>query len=102
MIDHLAPDEEVMASSGFQLEKGQTRPTQRQQVRFILRARRNSRAAVGVAEASLATVDEAVATLARSTYQRGSVSTHTGSTSKEIKNVKRYVDALLGELLEIG
>jgi hypothetical protein len=102
VIDHLAPDEEVMASSGFQLEKDQTKPTQRQKVRFILRARRNSKAAVGVAEASLATVEETVATLARSTYQRGSVSTHTGSTSKEIKNLKRYVDALLGELLEIS
>ena len=58
--------------------------------------------AVTVAEASLATVDEAVAALARSTYQRGSVSTHVTSTGKEIKSLKRYVDALLGELLEVG
>jgi hypothetical protein len=71
-------------------------------VRFILRARRSSGAAVAVAEASLETVDEAVAGLARSTYQRGSVSTHVSTSGKEIRNLKRYVDALLAELLEVA
>ena len=46
--------------------------------------------------------DEAVASLARSTYQRGSASTHAPADAKEIRNLKRYVDALLGELLEIA
>jgi hypothetical protein len=102
VMDHLAPDEQVSAAPGFQLETGQTRPTQKQKVRHILKARRSSGSAVGVAEASLNTIEEAVATLARSTYQRGSVSTHVGSTSKEIRSLKRYVDALLAELLEIS
>jgi len=101
-MDHLAPDDQVLASTGFQPEPGQTRPTQKQKVRFILRARRSSSAAVGVAEASLATVDEAVAALARTTYSRGSVSTHTATNAAEIRNLKRYVDALLAELLEIS
>jgi hypothetical protein len=103
VIDHFAPDSAVTATSGFVPESGQSKPTQRQKVRHFLRARRSSSAAVAVAEASLNTVDEAVAALARSTYQRGSVSTHVGSaTSKEIKSLKRYVDALLAELLEIS
>lgn len=102
VIDHLAPDDKVMAAPGFQLETGQPRPTQKQKVRFILRARRSGSAAVTVAEASLETIDEAVATLARSTYQRGSASTHVLTSSKEIRSLKRYVDALLGELLEVG
>ena len=102
VIDYLAPDEQVMAGPGFQPEPDQNRPTQRQKVRFILRARRSSSAALAVAEASLITVDEAVAALARSTYQRGSASTHGGTSGAEIKNLKRYVDALLAELLEIG
>lgn len=55
-----------------------------------------------VAEGSLATVEEAIATLARSTYQRSSVSTHTSSNIAEIRNLKRYVDALLGDLLEVS
>ncbi|SRR6266446_9294460 len=92
VMDHLAPDEKVTAAAGFQLEPDQTRPTQKQKVRFILRARRSSSAAV----------DEAVATLARSTYQRGSASAHIGASGREIKNLKLYVDALLAELLEIA
>lgn len=102
VIDHLAPDDKVLASPGFQLEQGMKAPTQRQKVRFILRARRSSSAAVSVAQSSLGTVEEAVATLARSTYQRGSASTHTASNGAEIRSLKRYVDALLAELLEIA
>jgi hypothetical protein len=102
VMDHLAPDNKVMTVAGFQLEPGLSKPSQKQKVRFILRARRSSSAAVTVAEASLGTVDEAVANLARSTYQRGSASTHVGASGQEIKNVKRHVDALLAELLEIG
>jgi hypothetical protein len=102
VMDHLAPDDKVMAISGFQPEPGQTRPTQKQKVRFILRARRSGSAAVAVAEGSLATVEEAVAVLARSTYQRGSVSAHLDTGGREIKNLKRYVDALLAELLEVS
>jgi hypothetical protein len=101
IMDHFAPDDKVSASPGFQLERNQTRPTQKQKVKFILKARRSSDAAVSVAQASLEIVEEAVATLARSTYQRGSISTHVATSGKEIKNLKRYVDALLAELLEI-
>jgi hypothetical protein len=100
-IDHLAPDAKVTASTGFHLEQGQSLPTQKQKVRFILRARKSNSAAVAVAEASLNTVDESVAALARSTYQRGSASTHATTNASEIRNLKRYVDALLAELLEI-
>lgn len=100
-IDHLAPDDKVVASPGLQLEQGQKSPTQKQKVRFILRARKNNSSAVAVAEASLVTVEESVAALARSTYQRGSASTHVSTNASEIRNLKRYVDALLAELLEI-
>ena len=102
VIDYLAPDEKVVQSSGFQVEQDQKTPTQKQKVRYILRARRSSSEAVAVAEASLATFEEAIATLARSTYRRGSVSTHTLATGTELRRLKRYVDALLAELLEVS
>ena len=102
VMDHFAPDDKVSGTAGFRPEAGQSKPTQRQKVRYILRARRSGSSAVSVAEASLDTVDEAVAALARSTYQLGSASTHVGGTSKEIKSLKRYVDALLAELLEVA
>ena len=38
-VDHLAPDDKVMAAPGFQLEPGLKRPTQKQKVRFIVKAR---------------------------------------------------------------
>ena len=67
-----------------------------------VKARRSGSAAVATAEASLDTIDEAVAGLARSTYQRGAVSTHVPTTGKEVRSLKRYVDALLAELLEVS
>jgi len=102
VMDHLAPDDKVMGSPGFQLEQNRTGPTQKQKVRYVLRARRTPTAARNVAEASLDTVDEAIAALARSTYESGSASTHAGASGKQIRNLKHYVDALLAELLEVG
>jgi Predicted pPIWI-associating nuclease len=101
VIDYLAPDRQVMDSTGYQPDGDRSVPTQRQKVRFILRNRKSGTAAIGVAETSLDAVEEAVAVLARSTYQRSNVSTHTATGGSEIRNLKRYVDALLGELLEI-
>ncbi len=102
VIDHLGPDEQVTRTPGFHLEEGRQGPTQKQKVRYVLRARRTSSAARNVAEAALETVDEAVAILARSMYESGSASTHVGASVKEMRNLKRYVDALLAELLEVG
>jgi hypothetical protein len=99
VIDHLAPDGQVVASSGFQLEEKQRRPTQRQKVVFALRARRCSDAAINSAEEALNVVEEAIAKLARSTYTRGSISTHTATGEAEILALKGYVDALIGDLL---
>lgn len=99
VMDHLAPDRDVMAAPGFKLEPDLKRPTQKQKVRFILKARRR---AVGVAEASVDTVEEGVAALARSTYQRGSATTHASTDATEVRKLKNYVDALLVELLEVA
>jgi hypothetical protein len=100
-IDYLAPDDKVLGSPDLQLEQERTLPTQRQKVRFILRARKSNSASVAVAEGSLNTVDESVAALARSTYTRSSASIHASADASEIRKLKRYVDALLAELLEI-
>lgn len=98
VMDHLAPDGDVMAAPNFKLEGDLKRPTQKQKVRFILKARKR---AVGVAEASVETVEEGIANLARSTYQRGSATTHASTDAVEVRRLKNYVDALLIELLEI-
>ena len=102
VMDQLAPNDKVMAEPGFQLEKDRTAPTQKQKVRFILKARKAGSAAITVAEEALNTVEESIATLARSTYNRGSASTHGTTDGTEVRKLKRYIDALLAELLEVA
>lgn len=102
VMDHLAPNDKVMAAQGFTLEKDRTRPTQRQKVKFILKARRSNSTAVATAEQALETFEDGIATLARSTYDRGSSSTHTATDGTELRKLKHYVDAVLVELLEIN
>ena len=38
-LDHLAPDKSVSSEPGFKLEQGQTKPTMKQKVRYILKKR---------------------------------------------------------------
>jgi hypothetical protein len=102
VIDELAPDGKVLASDGFVLEKDRTKPTQAQKVKYILRARKGRSAAIGTATQSLETVDAAIADLARSTYNRGSASTHSATDGVEVRRIKAYVDAVLAELLEVS
>jgi hypothetical protein len=100
-LDYLAPDPEVMAEPGFKLEKDMTKPTQRQKALHILGKRRLSREALRASELAVSMVDELGASIARSTYTRGSMSAHGVGTSQEVRQLKMYVDAVLAELLEI-
>jgi hypothetical protein len=102
VIHHLAPTEDVIAAPGYAHEEGQNKPTQRQRVRHILTTRHSGDAALASAEGALTTVDEMVALLARTTYNRSSASTHGGTGATEIRNLKGYIDALLSELLTVG
>lgn len=101
VLDHLAPDKGVMSQPGFKLESNQTRPTMKQKTRFILRSRGVSKSLAEVPETAIATVEDKVGSLARSLYTRSSVSTHVATTLREVRQIKAYVDVLLGELLEI-
>lgn len=100
-LDHLAPDEDVMAEATFKLEKETTRPTHRQKALYVLRKRRLSREAITAPELAVSMVEELGATIARSTYTRGSIDAHGLSPAKEVRQLKMYVDAVLAELLEI-
>jgi hypothetical protein len=101
LLDHLAPDSEVMKAPGFKLEEGLDGPSMKQKVRFILRARRSTDPARQTAENAVQHLDDNIASLGRSVYTRGSVDVHTGRSREEILNFKMYADAVLGELLEI-
>lgn len=99
-LDHLAPDAEVMAAPGFKLDKDQSRPTQKQKMRHILRGRRMPEGAQRVPE-DLVDLIEVTASFARSTYSRGATATHASPSRAEVRQLKRYVDTLLCELLQV-
>jgi hypothetical protein len=100
-LDHLAPDEEVMAASGFTLEPDQTGPTMKQKVRFILRSRQVPGGARRTPEDSVSLIEELTGSLARASYNRGSIATHVASTQNEVRQLKMYVDSVLAELLQV-
>lgn len=101
VLDHLAPDKEVMAQQGFKLEDGQKKPTMKQKARFILRARGQAATAAKAPEDAVSTVEEKFGGLARSVYERSSISSHVTTSKGEVIQIKMYVDTVLAELLEI-
>jgi hypothetical protein len=101
VLDRLAPDQEVQKSEGFRLDKGCTRPTMKQKAGFVLRSRDLPENAIRVPQEAAELIEDVTASLARSTYVRGSVATHLASTRRDVQQLRRYVDAVLCELLEI-
>jgi hypothetical protein len=101
VLDHLAPDADVMRSSGFKLEKDAARPTMKQKAQFILKARGVVSGALSTPKDAIQRVEDATASLARSVYTRGSVSTHVATTREEVLTMKPYVDGVLAELLQV-
>jgi hypothetical protein len=100
-LDYLAPDDQVISAQGYEHEEGQTKPTQRQKVRFVLSSRGVSRGGGKVPEGTLAVVDEMTATLTRSIFQQSNLRTHIASSRTDILQMKMYIDSILAELLEI-
>lgn len=100
VLDRLAPDGD-MRGSGVHVEQGQRGFTQKQKVRHILRSRGLTENARKAPEESVRLIEELTASLARSVYVRGSISAHTASPREEVRQLKLYLDGVLGELLEI-
>jgi len=102
VLDRLAPDEEVVSQNNFKFEKGQKKPTMKQKVRYILKSRGKNKSQTETPESAVALIEEKVGALARSVYNRSSVSTHISTSKQEVRQIKAYVDVVLGELLEIA
>lgn len=101
-LDHLAPDNEVQQAPGFTPEPGQTKPTMKQKVRFILSSRDRKKTQQQAAEKSVELVEELMGTLTRALYNRASLATHLESSRLEVQRIKRYVDTVFFDLLEIS
>lgn len=102
-LDQLASDSDVMSVESFKLEKDRSKPTMAQKVRYIMGLRGQAKNATDVPKKSVEIVEETVSSLVRSTYDRGSIDTHTknGLTKAAALQLKMYVDGVLCELLEI-
>lgn len=102
-LDRLAPNSEVEQSPGFQLESGRDRPTMAQKARFILRQRGIAKTSIDAPKKAIEIIEGTVSSFVRSTYDRGSVDTHTatGISKPQVNLLKMYVDTVLCELLEI-
>lgn len=100
VLERLAPDEDVMAVDGFELEQKRTAPTQKQKVRFILRCRLGDTAR-GPVEATTQLIEDHFADLTRGVYSRSSASSHLEAERGEVQQIKMYVDSVLAELLGI-
>jgi hypothetical protein len=100
-LDHLAPDADVTKQTGFKTEDGQTRPTMKQKTRFVLTSRGRSKTQTAVTEKAIAVIEGLTGEVVRATYDRASLATHLETTRAEVQRIKRYVDTVLFDLLEI-
>lgn len=101
VLDHLAPDADVMAAPGFKLQGNLKAPTMTQKARFILKKRGMGETARQAPEDAVELLEEQIASLARSTYVKGAASTHSVTTLETARGFKGYADAVLAELLQV-
>ncbi len=100
-LNYLAPDVDVMAEKGFELEADMKRPTQRQKALYVFRKRKLSKEEMSAPELTINLAEELSARITRDAYTRGAKGAHTLSSAAEVRQLKMWIDAVLGELLEI-
>lgn len=101
-LDLFAPDDQVTKQTWFKQEPNCHGPTMRQKVRFILSSRGKNKTQRALAEKSAEFIVSLSGDIARAVYNRASLSTHLKTTKGEVVQIKRYLDAILFDLLEIG
>lgn len=101
-LDHLAPDDDVSKQSWFKLEPNCSGPTMKQRVRFILYSRGKNKTQRSAAEKAVELIETLCGEIARAVYRRASLSAHVQTTKQEVAQLKRYLDAVLFDILEIG
>jgi hypothetical protein len=74
----------------------------KQKVVFIFKSRGKGERAQRLAYKSVEFIEKLIGEITRSFYDRASISTHIQTTRTEVIQVKRYLDAILFDLLAIG
>ena len=100
-LDHLAPDAEVLKQDWYKPERDRAGPTMKQKVRYVLTSREVSKTQQSSAIRASELIDEMAGQVMRDVYSRASLATHIHQSKKEVEKIKRYVDTVLFDLLEI-
>jgi hypothetical protein len=74
----------------------------KQKVRFVLSSRERRKTQTESAEKSVDLVESLTGDVTRAVYNRASLATHVESARTEVHRIKRYVDTVLFDLLEIS
>lgn len=104
VLDKLAPDDDVEKADWFTLESGTHKPTMKQKTRFILVSRGLAKSQRELAEKGVNLIDieiDAIGGITRSTYDSGSSMSHARAAKEHALRLKRYVDAVLCDILEV-
>lgn len=107
ILNHFAPDAEVEAQANFSFERGQKKPTRTQKMKFILSSRNQSSAQIEPAKKATRFLDvqtEILSLIPNAVYSAGSDSAHADprELKREVLSLKRYLDAVLCDILEIN
>lgn len=100
-LDHLAPDADVESQEWYEPEEGQKKPTMKQKTAYILISRGQNKTQRGSAEKMLGVIDELSGEVMRAVYNRTSLATHVHQSRTEVQRIKRYVDTVFFDILEI-
>lgn len=101
VLDHMAPDANVIAMTGYKQNKDTSGPTMAQKAKYIMRQRQRSETSAKPTLEAADLVDETTAKIVRSTYQSGSISVHVSPSRAEVQHLKMHVDSVLAALLNI-
>ena len=100
-LGHLAPNKDVEGQGWYKPENGQTKPTMRQKARYILTSRGRNNTQRKSADIMFGLIEELSSEVMRAVYNRASLATHIHQSKDEVHQIKRYVDTVLFDLLEI-
>jgi hypothetical protein len=92
----------VTRQDGFKFEGDRKKPTMKQKVRYILSSRGKNKTQRETAEKSADLIEELAGEVTRALYNQASLAAHVQQSRTEVENIKRYVDTVLFDLLEIS
>jgi methyl-accepting chemotaxis protein len=101
-IDHLAPDAQVIKQDGFKFEDDKRKPTTKQKVRYLLSSRGRNKTQRETVEKFTILVEELTGEVSRAVYNHASLASHVQQSKNEVQKLKRYLDTVLFDLLEIS